>query len=146
MIKAYTDSNGKIHAEHPGRNPGETLLVDYDPENSANTCTAIRGFAASEFQVAAFPNKFFYDMTYDIKNERKYTVDELKPIMIERLKQQAREALAPTDWYVVRRADVGEDIPDDVHAGRALIRNRCNEIEASILSASTMEELKAIGI
>ena len=37
---------------------------------------------------------------------------------------QARQYLADTDWYVIRAADTGQPVPEDVRTRRAEARDR----------------------
>jgi len=42
----------------------------------------------------------------------------------EQINREARQYLADTDWYVIRQADTGEPIPDEVKQKRSEARNR----------------------
>lgn len=50
-------------------------------------------------------------------------------------RERVRAVLAATDWYIVRRADSGEAVPDTVQAMRAEIRAKQNAREAWIDAA-----------
>ena len=57
----------------------------------------------------------------------------LKTIYKERAKRQAAGKLAPTDWYVVRKAeDSTATIPAAVTTYRAAVRTKCGTIETAI--------------
>ena len=64
----------------------------------------------------------------------------LKSQWIEKVKQQAGGLLSPTDWYVVRKAEAGTDIPIDVSNYRSAIRAYSNYLEGQIAAVTTHEE------
>lgn len=51
-----------------------------------------------------------------------YMAPEPEPATKEQLAAEARAYLASTDWYVVRRSETGEPIPQDVMDKRAAAR------------------------
>jgi ABC-type proline/glycine betaine transport system ATPase subunit len=67
----------------------------------------------------------------------------LKSQNIAQVKQTAGSLLAATDWYVVRKADIGTDVPADVTAYRAAVRTEANRVEAAILAATSIDGLIA---
>lgn len=69
------------------------------------------------------------------------TTKGLKSNLIAQAKQAANSQLAQTDWYVIRKAERGVDIPADVAAKRAEILAECDAKITSIQSATTVEEL-----
>ena len=76
--------------------------------------------------------------------ETEVTTAGLKSQWIAQLKENANKELAPTDWYVIRKAERGTDIPAEVVETRAAIVAQCNEKEAAIQAASTVDELKEV--
>lgn len=68
----------------------------------------------------------------------------LKSQFIAQVKDNANKALAATDWYVIRKAERGTDIPADVVEKRAAIVAQCNEKEAAITAATTVDELAQV--
>ena len=75
----------------------------------------------------------------------------LKNEALDKVKSQAAELLAPTDWYVTRYAEMGYDaetgtvsevapIPDDVKAFRKAVREASNSIETAINSAANLNQ------
>ena len=56
----------------------------------------------------------------------------LKSQWCAKVKQQAGGLLSPTDWYVVRKAEAGTDIPIDVSNYRSAIRAYSNYLEGQI--------------
>jgi hypothetical protein len=68
----------------------------------------------------------------------------LKSHAIATVKAQAGGLLAPTDWYVVRKAETTVAIPENVAYFRAAVRNASGDIEAAIGSVTTLEAFKAL--
>jgi len=52
------------------------------------------------------------------------------------IKKQAAGKLAPTDWYIVREAEVGTDAPQEILSYRANVRTKSGQIEAAIDGAA----------
>ena len=71
--------------------------------------------------------------TYPVKNKTyTATLAEMKDNAIKSLKSQANTKLAQTDWYVVRKADTGTEIPQNIIDTRASIRTAVDTKEAEI--------------
>ena len=68
----------------------------------------------------------------------------LKSQNIAQVKQTAGSLLAQTDWYVVRKADIGTDVPADVVAYRAAIRAEADRLEAAIAAVTDVAGLIAV--
>jgi hypothetical protein len=68
----------------------------------------------------------------------------LKSQAVAQNKQVAGSLLAGTDWYIVRKADIGTDVPADVTAYRAAVRTEANRVEAAILAATSIDALIAV--
>lgn len=82
------------------------------------------------------------DVTETVDGEE-VTRTGLKTQWLAQTKETANKALAPTDWYVIRKAERGTAIPDDVVTARAAIISECTAKETAISAATTVEELKA---
>ena len=54
--------------------------------------------------------------------EPQYTVEELEAKKIAQDRAEAQAYLASTDWYVMRKAETGKDIPAEVEADRVKAR------------------------
>ena len=74
--------------------------------------------------------------------EEEVTTAGLKTQWLAQVKENANKELAPTDWYVIRKAERGTDIPAEVVAARAAIIQACADKEAAIAAATTVDELK----
>lgn len=68
----------------------------------------------------------------------------LKSTTIAQVKQTAGSLLAGTDWYVVRKADIGTDIPADVATYRAAVRAESDRLEAAISAVDNVPALIAV--
>jgi hypothetical protein len=68
----------------------------------------------------------------------------LKTQLIRTIKQQASGLLAPTDWYVVRKADAGTAVPSSITTHRAAVRTKAAEMETAITNASDTPALETL--
>lgn len=76
--------------------------------------------------------------TYDVKSKTiSETVAELKTKRISALKKVAYDKLATTDWYAIRKAEKGTDIPSDVVTERDGIRTSVTTKEREINALTT---------
>ena len=82
----------------------------------------------------------------DITDENGLTTKGLKSNFVSQIKQTAGSILTQTDWYVVRKADIGTDIPENVITYRSLIRERANELEQAINTVTLVEQLIALDL
>ena len=73
--------------------------------------------------------------------EEEVTTIGLKTQWIAQTKENANKALAPTDWYVIRKAERDVAIPAEVVAERQAIIDACTAKEAAITAATTIDEL-----
>tara|TARA_R100001460_G_scaffold29593_3_gene58823 strand:+ start:2009 stop:2491 length:483 start_codon:yes stop_codon:yes gene_type:complete len=65
------------------------------------------------------------------------TLAELKEQQINNFKGQIGSKLTETDWYVIRNADDGSEIPADITAARADLRTQSNTVETEINALTT---------
>ena len=69
----------------------------------------------------------------------------LKSVWVAKQKDIAASMLAPTDWYVTRKAeDSTAAIPADVSTRRAAIRTTCGTRESKINACDTTDALAAL--
>jgi hypothetical protein len=68
----------------------------------------------------------------------------LKSNNIAQVKQTAGSLLAQTDWYVVRKSDIGTDVPANVVAYRAAVRAEADRLEAAIAAVTDVAGLIAV--
>ena len=64
----------------------------------------------------------------------------LKYNAIQKVKAQQSGYLSRTDWYIIRKADVGTAIPTAIQTFRNAIRADATRIENAITAATTMDE------
>lgn len=65
------------------------------------------------------------------------TLAELKTKQINNFKGQIGSKLAETDWYIIRNADDGSEIPADITTARADLRTQSNTVETEINALTT---------
>lgn len=68
----------------------------------------------------------------------------LKSVWLAKQKEIAASMLAPTDWYVTRKAETDVAIPSDVSTRRAAIRTTCGTREGEINACDTTDALAAL--
>ncbi len=71
-------------------------------------------------------------------------LDKVKARDIAGVKKTAAGRLAPTDWLVIRKADSGAVISEDISEFRAATRAYSNELEAAINAAADVDALIAV--
>ena len=68
----------------------------------------------------------------------------LKYNLIQETKKQAAGILQETDWYIVRKADAGTEVPSSITTHRAAVRTKCAEMETAITNAADTPALEAL--
>jgi len=69
----------------------------------------------------------------------------LKTVKKRIVKNEAASLLTPTDWYVVKAAEVVDyNVPADITTYRAAVRTRSNEMETAIDNAADVDALKTL--
>jgi len=76
-----------------------------------------------------------------VDSDERLVTKGLKSNMIAQVKDTAGKLLASTDWYVVRKAEKGIDIPLKEEEKRNAIRTECDRLETEIAAVSTVEAL-----
>jgi hypothetical protein len=80
--------------------------------------------------------------TYDvIEKPIKETLAELKLKKIRELKSKIGERLSATDWYIIRKTDTNEDIPNNVVDDRNNLRQRNEDLEIEINALTTKKSV-----
>ena len=75
------------------------------------------------------------DITWD------ETLAELKARQINNFKGQIGGKLAETDWYIIRNADNGTEIPADIAAARQALRDQSDSVESEINALTTKKKV-----
>ena len=68
----------------------------------------------------------------------------LKTNAIATVKAQAAGLLTPTDWYIVRKSETNEAVPENVLQYRSAIRTASGTIEAAITAAADLDAFMAL--
>ncbi len=68
----------------------------------------------------------------------------LKYTMNAQVKSQANNALAGTDWMVIRKAERDVAIPDATVTYRAAVITECGRLETAITNAANVDALQAV--
>jgi len=68
----------------------------------------------------------------------------LKYNAIQKVKDQQSGYLSRTDWYIIRKADVGTAIPTAIQTFRNAIRADATRIENAITASTTMDQFIAL--
>tara|TARA_Y100000004_G_scaffold196769_1_gene267981 strand:+ start:34 stop:513 length:480 start_codon:yes stop_codon:yes gene_type:complete len=69
------------------------------------------------------------------------TLDELKTNKINHFKAVVNSELQKTDWYVIRKADNNDAIPEDVITARTDLRTQSATVENEINALTTKKEV-----
>ena len=69
------------------------------------------------------------------------TVSELKTRRINHFKSTVNSELQKTDWYIIRKADSGDVVPDSVTTDRATLRTQSATVETEINALTTKKEV-----
>jgi len=70
------------------------------------------------------------------------TLTELKEQAINNFKAQIGNELAKTDWYIIREADNGADVPADIVDARVALRELSETVESEISALTTKKKVK----
>lgn len=68
----------------------------------------------------------------------------VKSNLIAEVKAQQGARLAETDWAVIRNADTGTAVPDNISTYRAAIRSKATEMETAIANAADTDAIAAL--
>ena len=68
----------------------------------------------------------------------------LKYNAIQKVKAQQAGYLAQTDWYIIRKTDIGTAIPSNIQTWRNAIRSDATDIETAITNAADMNAFIAL--
>ena len=131
--------NGKIIRE--GRSWTDDAGIKH-PTNWASwsdTEKAAKGLVWQD-PPAAYDNRFWWDAAtpkaLDDVTADSVTTPGLRSVYKARVKEQAGQLLAATDWYVVRNAETGQAIPASVLTHRSAVRAYSDYLEGEIDAAA----------
>ena len=131
-------NNSKKKDEEYYTNTNQTFTYDAD----AGTVTATYGDATAK----AHADTLFTadDEDNGLGTEGEVKVKGLKTVKIEKLKKDAANELARTDWYIVRKADTNTAIPSAITNHRAAVRTKCASMETAITNASNTAAIQTL--
>ena len=69
------------------------------------------------------------------------TLDELKTRRINNFKSTVNIELQKTDWYIIRKSDSGDAVPESVTTDRATLRTQSTTVETEINALTTKKEV-----
>ncbi len=69
------------------------------------------------------------------------SLSELKERAINNFKAQIGSKLAATDWYIIREADNGADVPADIVDARVALRDLSDTVESEINALTTKKKV-----
>ncbi len=69
------------------------------------------------------------------------TLSEIKERRINNFKGQIGNKLAATDWYIIREADNGADVPADIVDARVALRELSDTVESEINALTTKKKV-----
>ena len=78
------------------------------------------------------------------KSSTARNVADLKTSKKEAASSNAYNLLQSTDWYIVRKEEIGTAIPSNVTAYRTAVRLVCNSLKTAITNASDLDALAAL--
>ena len=79
-----------------------------------------------------------------IENGKQLVIEGVKSNLIAAVKEQQGALLSQTDWAVIRKADAGTDIPENIATYRAAIRSKATEMETAIANAADTDAIAAL--
>ena len=114
----------------------DVIVPDYDPIIQVIHNLHLEGsYAYTDIHGNDATREVF---TYDVKDKTiSETVAELKIRRIKELKSLAYDKLSSTDWYAIRKAENGTEIPSDIQTERDAIRTSVSTKEAKINALKT---------
>ena len=69
------------------------------------------------------------------------SLSELKERQINNFKGQIGSKLAETDWYIIRNADNGTEVPTEISEARQALRDQSDSVESEINALTTKKKV-----
>ena len=91
----------------------------------------------------SYDDRFYSGVDSDNKLIEK-NLDDLKTLWLSDTKNSCNSQLQSTDWYVIRKADTGTAIPDNITKYRTDTRTACKTIEDKITACSSVDDFKKL--
>lgn len=71
------------------------------------------------------------------------TLSEVKDAKIKQIKNDAKDVLEQTDWYVIRKHETGESVPQTVLDHRSNVRSLSDDYEADVDALDSIDGVEA---
>ena len=134
--KTITNAKRLTESEQEELGFYDVIVPDYDPVTQVIYNLHLDSSYAAPTPDDADATRTVF--TYDVKAKTiSETVSELKTNRIEELKKLAYDKLQPTDWYAIRKAEKGTDVPSDIQTERDAIRTSVTTKEGEINALTT---------
>ena len=123
------------------------MIVKYQEDTGKITGTAVGTLSPSDFNepVIQVPNDTELDgkkvdtssrtLAYD------YSLSEAQSKCVEDINEDAKKVLSETDWYITRRQETGEAIPQDVLDHRSAVRAQSDSFEQEVKNLADIEDV-----
>ena len=133
LPKTWEDENGVHLNFHKIENPQDFGFFDVVMPTYDSVTQQI-----SNLHFDGRKKKFVYDVT---DKEFSQTLEQAKDSKKSEVKKKAGDLLKPTDWYVIRNADISAGIPENIATERADIRDKADAAELEIDALETIAEV-----
>ena len=131
-------------AEKEAKGIYEVVFDNTNKKDEAYYNNTNQSFAFADGAVTASYGSATANALADV-TEDDIVIPGLKSQKKEFIKQQASGLLTPTDWYVIKAADVESySVPSAITTYRANVRTKSNDMEVLIDACSTVDELAAL--
>lgn len=114
---------------------GKNMTDEQLKEHGIYDCSYPDGYNSDIHDLSSSPEFDSVNQVYNYtKTDKTFTetLEELKTKKIKHLKSLGNSKLQETDWYIVRKAETGKEIPGDVSTARAGIKSKIEEKETGI--------------
>jgi len=93
---------------------------------------------------ASFDRRFYWDADTaksldDVTQSDGSVAEGLKTQWVRSVKKTANSLLSSSDWYVARKTESNQAIPDAIQDYRTAVRAKCAEIETALNSAPNID-------
>tara|TARA_B100000686_G_C16603201_1_gene869768 strand:+ start:107 stop:604 length:498 start_codon:yes stop_codon:yes gene_type:complete len=136
--QSWTDETGTVH-------PGNWIKWSDEQKEAFGITTFIRETPPDSrlyswsYNDDGSINKIAKSLNDIVEKDR--ITEGVKTNLIGTVKGQQKNLLSKTDWAVIRKMDIGTEIPDEIAEYREAIRSKADEMENAISNAKNTHEL-----
>lgn len=128
---------------------GKPLGVDApfthnDTQYPANWLRLASAEEKASIGISEVPDPQPYDDRFYWGPNNPKDLDQLKTTLVAQVKATAGSLISQSDWKVTRLVETSIPVDEDTLAYRAAVREKSNELEASINAVSSVPALEAI--